>query len=132
MSALWASRVSVPTKLETASLRHYGRLLGQYNLGKTYLFSNIGLDFTNDTQNTDIFFAYTLGLGRNFADGFYAFVETFGFDSLNANFWSKGLNAGLIYIIQKRYQIDAVFGIDLKTPVSQYNFFTIGFPTYFR
>jgi len=132
LSVLWASRVPVPTKLETASLRHYGRFLGQYNLGKTYLFSNIGLDFTDSGQNTDTFLAYTLGIGRNFDDGLYAFVETFGFDSLNSGLWSKGLNAGVIYIIQKRYQIDAVFGIDLETPVSQYNFFTIGFSMYFR
>lgn len=131
LSALWASRVPLPTKLDNAFLRHYGRILGQYNFGKTYLFSNLGVDFTSISQNREVFLAYTLGIGRNFADGLYAFVETFGFDSLESSFWSKGLNAGVIYIIRKRYQIDAVFGIDLDTSVSQYNFFTLGFSTYF-
>jgi hypothetical protein len=131
LSALWASRIPVPTHIENASLRHYGRFLGQYNLGKSYIFSNVGLDFTNDGLNKDIFLAYTLGVGRNFAEGFYAFIETFGFDSLESGFWSKGLNAGVIYIIKKRYQFDAVFGIDLENSVKNYNFFTIGFSTYF-
>lgn len=131
LSALWASRVPVPTHIETASLRHYGRFLGQYNLGKNYLFSNVGLDFTRDGTNNITFLAYTLGIGRNFAEGFYGFVETFGYDSLESGLWSKGANVGLIYIIKKRFQFDAVFGIDLETSVRNYNFFTMGFSTYF-
>ncbi|GAB4130872.1 MAG: hypothetical protein OHK0045_04520 [Raineya sp.] len=131
LSALWASRVPVPTKLNIVSQRHYGRFLGQYNLGKNYVFSNIGLDFINDRGNKELFFAYTLGVGRNFAKGFYAFIETFGFEAFNTTFNANGLNAGLIYIINKKYQIDAVFGIDTKTAVKNYHFFTIGFSTYF-
>ncbi|MFN3316312.1 MAG: hypothetical protein ACK40K_05835 [Raineya sp.] len=129
---MWASRVPVPSKLETTALRHYGRFLGQYNMGKSYVFSNIGLDFTKIGQNSDAFFAYTLGVGRNFAEGLYAFVELFGFEPFGTGLNSQGLDAGIIYIINKRYQIDAVFGIDLNTPVKNYNFFTIGFSTYFK
>jgi len=131
LSALWASRVPIPARLETAPLRHYGRILGQYNFGKNYFFSNLGLDFTKNAQNTDTFLAYTLGIGRNFIDGLHAFIETFGLDSLKGKFWSKGLDTGIIYIVQKRYQVDAVFGFDLATPIGEYNFFTIGFSTYF-
>lgn len=134
LSALWASKVPIPNHIENTALRHYGRILGQYSLKKTCIFSNVGMDFTHDRQNPNTFLTHTFGIGRNLLDELYAFVENFGFYSLKSSSYSKAanLNAGIVYIIKSRYQIDATWGVDLETSIRNYHFFTIGFSVYFR
>ncbi|MCU0438156.1 MAG: transporter [Raineya sp.] len=135
LSALWGSKIPVfPTTLETNILRHFSKILFQYNITpKIYTFSNAGWSLLK-IGNGESFsqFNYTLGLGANVFNGFYTYFEVFGQKYFNSFPNSDGANIGIIYIIKKRYQLDASFGGDLNQPLSDYNFFNLGLSTYLK
>jgi Putative MetA-pathway of phenol degradation len=135
LSVLWTSKIPIPTSLEKTALRHYGKALMQYNFAsKWYTFSNMGLEFLNIQTNITQF-AYTLGIGSNITNGFYTYFETFGYEPFQKSISvssSHNANIGMIYIIKKRYQLDASFGGDWNQPLSTYHFFNVGFSTYLK
>jgi hypothetical protein len=135
LSALWTSKIPIPTTLDKTSLRHYGKVLMQYNFTqKWYGFSNIGLEFLKVQSNVTQF-AYTLGLGRNITNGLYLYFETFGYEPFQESISvssSHGANIGMVYIIKKRYQLDTSFGGNWNESLSIYHFFNIGFSTYLK
>jgi hypothetical protein len=134
MSAMWVSRIPLPSSLENIAQRHYTKLLMQYNItDEFYAFSNIGLDLVrNFNSQNELLGAYTLGIGRKIEGGTYVFAEYFGsslFPINDANH-IHGLNVGSIYIFDNRYQFDVLAGMDLERPFREFSYFSLGFSTY--
>ncbi|MDW8296226.1 MAG: hypothetical protein RMJ97_05005 [Raineya sp.] len=134
MSAMWVSRIPVPSDLEKITQRHYTKLLIQYNFNEEfYTFSNLGLDLLRNFNNeNELAWAYTLGIGRKVMQGLYTFVEYCGlslFPMDNANH-THGLNMGSNYIFDNRYQFDVLYGMNLERPFREFYYFTLGFSTY--
>lgn len=93
----------------------YFRFLFQNTLNERFfLFYNLGANFGSDAegraQSTG---AYTFALGTNVLPNLSAFVEVFGFLP-ERGIDQHSIDAGLVYVFRKQYQLDASIGYGLN------------------
>ncbi len=99
---------------------------------KIFVLYNLGMNFNNfDNQ-----YIYTLMLGLIPIDNLTLFLENYGNKSSELSGMDNYAHIGAVYVIQKRYQLDATFGY-LITQNKEWNaksslFFQLGFSTYLR
>ncbi len=99
---------------------------------KIFVLYNLGMNFNNfDNQ-----YIYTLMLGLVPINNLTLFLENFGIKSSELSGMDNYAHIGAVYVIQKRYQLDATLGY-LITQNKEWNannslFFQLGFSTYLR
>jgi hypothetical protein len=116
--------------LTSNHISNYFRFLFQNKLNdRFFLFYNAGADFgTNSLGEAQTTGAYTFALGANVVNGLSAFVELFGFMP-EKDIDNHSIDTGLVYVINKQYQLDASIGYGL-TKYAPDMFFNLGFSFY--
>lgn len=106
-----------------------------YPTEKLSVFYNLGADFAEFSNGTSSFLqttgAYTLGANYAFNSHFNLYGEIYGYLPYRNFEHTFGFNGGVVYLINKQIQLDAVGGFT----INQSNFapfFTVGFSAYLK
>jgi hypothetical protein len=102
---------------------------------KLSVFYNLGADFYESSNGANSFLqvagAYTLGANYAFDDHWNLYGEIYGYLPYRDFDHTFGFNGGLVYLINKQIQLDAVGGFTINgnnfSP-----FFTLGFSAYLK
>ncbi len=110
------------------------RFMFQNNVSdKFFILYNVGMNFNNfDNQFTSTFL-----LGFVPIQNLTLFIESFGIKSSELSGIDNYAHVGAVYVINKRYQLDATFGYaytqnELLKDIKSNLFFQLGFSTYLR
>lgn len=136
MTFFGAVQLPFTTSQPDGAINTLFRFCMQHNAtDKLSVFYNLGADFAEFNNGTSSFLqttgAYTLGANYAFNSHFNLYGEIYGYLPYRNFYHTIGFNGGVVYLINKQIQLDAVGGFTIND-ANFSPFFTVGFSAYLK